>query len=71
MNIGVSISKADEMRYRMSQAFFFKNRDDSNNENVLPAGFAPHSLLGFLHTPPRTHRISGLKSQVLKPTFLA
>ena len=35
MNIGVSISKADEMRYRMSQAFFFKNRDDSNNENVL------------------------------------
>ena len=23
------------------------------------------------YTPPRTHRISGLKSQVLKPTFLA
>ena len=49
MSIGVSISKADEMRYRMSQAFFFKNRDDSYNENVLPAEFAPHLLLGFLY----------------------
>ena len=24
----------------------------------------------FIVTPPRTHKISGLKSQVLKPTFL-
>ena len=29
------------------------------------------SLLSSLSTPPRTPRISGLKSQILKPTFLS
>ena len=33
--------------------------------------FQSFSMIITLHTPPRTPRISGLKSQVFKPTFLS
>ena len=46
-----------------------KCRDKKSSTTIVDENCRKDKL--SLHTPPRTPRISGLKSQILKPTFLS
>ena len=54
---------------KKNPAYFF-----SLSKPKIPSIFPFFQLKKFKKTqptPPRTHRINGVKSQILKPTFLA
>ena len=70
------LSLQDQTR---QNALLYKVPSNSTGKNfvtnvhilLLPVEFITKYFIEVYDTPPRTPRISGLKSQIMKPTFLS